>query len=120
MQEKILEDEDAVRDVCASHSNQVLALNCKVEALAIIKALIAGEYETTRGSIETIVDPVRSESWDWLDEFFNLNVVRKCQIFQGAVLWGKVAFRSSRSWSTRRGKFRFQCQTIVKFPSSAV
>ena len=87
MQENILEDEDAVRDVCASHSNQVLALNCKVEALAIIKALIAGEYETTRGSIETIVDPVRSESWDWLDEFFNLNVVRKCQRFQGKLWW---------------------------------
>ena len=71
VQEKNLEHEDAVRDVCADHSNpptpqekkeenetrvkypqlgwysqqlyQVLALNCKGEALAMIKALAAGE-----------------------------------------------------------------------------
>ena len=75
VQEKNLEHEDAVRDVCADHSNpltphekkeetrvkypqlgwynqqlyQVLALCCKGEALAMIKALAAGEYEATRG-----------------------------------------------------------------------
>ena len=77
IKEKNLEHEDAVRDVCADHSNpptpqekkeehetrvkypqlgwysqqlyQVLALNCKGEALAMIKALAAGENEATRG-----------------------------------------------------------------------
>ena len=72
-----LEHEDAVRNVCADHSDpptllekkeanevrtkclqldwysqqlyQVLALNCKGEALGMIKALAAGEYEGTRG-----------------------------------------------------------------------
>ena len=77
IKEKNLEHEDAVRDVCADHSDpptllekkeahevrtkcpqldwynqqlyQVLALNCKGEALAMIKALAAGEHEGTRG-----------------------------------------------------------------------
>ena len=77
VQEKNLEHEDAVRNVCADHSNppkpqekkeeiqtrvkyhqlgwynqqlyQVLALNCKGEALAMIKALAAGDFEATRG-----------------------------------------------------------------------
>ena len=77
IEEKNLEHVVAVRDVCEDHSNpptpqekteenetrvkcpqlgwfnqqlyHVLALKCKGEALAMIKALAAGEYETTRG-----------------------------------------------------------------------
>ena len=77
IKETNLEHRDAVRNVCADHSDpptllekkeaqyvrmrclqldwynqqlyQVLALNCKGEALAMIKALAAGDYEGTRG-----------------------------------------------------------------------
>ena len=42
------------------------------------------------------MDPVRNECWDWLDEFFNLNVVRKCRTFQATLNCGKVAFGSTR------------------------
>ena len=77
IEEKNLEHEDAVRNVFADRSDpqtllekkeahevrmkclqldwynqqlyQVLALNCKGEAVAMIKALAAGEYEGTRG-----------------------------------------------------------------------
>ena len=118
MQEKILEDEDAVRDVCASHSNQVLALNCKGEALAIIKALIAGEYETTRGSIETIVDPMRNESWDWMS-FSTSTLSENVRDFKVRYC-GEKWHSGVREVGLPDGKFRLKCQTIVKFPSSAV
>ena len=77
VQEKNILHEEKVTDVTADHANpptpqekkeahetrakypqlgwynqqlyQVLALNCKGEALAMIKALAAGEYEATRG-----------------------------------------------------------------------
>ena len=42
------------------------------------------------------MDPVRNECWDWLDEIFNLNVVRKCRTFQATLNCGKVAFGSTR------------------------
>ena len=54
----------------------------------------------------------------WLDEFSNLNVVRKCQTFLATLSLGKVGFRSTSSWSTSRRKFRLKYQTVAKFLSS--
>ena len=105
---------------------QVLALNCKGEAFAMTKALAAaGEHEARRGVTAWFRvtrghrDPVRNESWDWLEEFFKPNVVRKCEKFFATSSCGKVALGSTRSWSTRQRKFRRKCQTGVKFSSSA-
>ena len=152
--EKNLEHEDAVRDVCADHSNpptpqekkeenetrvmypqlgwynqqlyQVLALNFKGEALAMIKAVAAGEYEATRGVTAwyRLTGDHRGSSAQRIlglvgRVFQPQRCQKMCQTCQATLSCRKVAHASTRSWSTRRRKFRQMCQTVAKFSSSA-
>ena len=150
VQEKNLVHQDEhVRNVCADHSNpptpqekkeenetrvkypqlgwykqqldQVLALNCKGDALAMIKALAAGEYEATLGVTawyRLTRDHRGSSAQRILGLVGRVFQPQRCQkmsdIPSCVELWESRFRGSTRSWSTRRRKFRLKCQTVGK------
>ena len=101
---------------------QVLALNFKGEALAMIKALAAGECEGTRG-VTAWCGPTHGGRGSSAQRILGLvgefskpqRCVNMSDISSHFELWESPQFESMRSWSSRHRRSRQRCPTVARY-----